>query len=64
MNEINQKGMTEQKAAEYLGLSVHTLRQRRFKRQQPAYLKIGKSVRYLPEDLESFLQAHRINPAA
>ena len=54
--------LTERPAAEYLGLSVRTLQKRRFEGQGPSYLKIGRSVRYRLEDLDAFLEAHRINP--
>ena len=54
--------LTERAAADYIGLSVRTLQKRRFERQNPPYLKIGRSVRYRQEDLDAFLDAHRINP--
>ncbi len=54
--------LTERAAAEHLGLSVRTLQKRRFERQDPPYLKIGRSVRYRLDDLNAFLEAHRINP--
>lgn len=54
--------LTEKAAAEYLGLSVRTLQKRRFERQDPPYLKIGRSVRYRAEDLDKFLAAHRVDP--
>lgn len=54
--------LTERAAADYVGLSVRTLQKRRFERQDPPYLKIGRSVRYRLEDLDTFLEAHRIDP--
>ena len=56
------KSLNERAAAEHLGLSVRTLQKRRFERQDPPYLKIGRSVRYRLEDLDAFLDAHRIDP--
>lgn len=55
--------LNEKAAACYLGLSVRTLQKRRFERQAPPYFKIGKSIKYRTEDLDKFLDAHRIDPA-
>lgn len=54
--------LTERAAANHLGLSVRTLQKRRFERQDPPYLKIGRSVRYRLEDLDAFMVAHRVDP--
>jgi len=50
----------EREAARILGISVHTLRARRFKGLEPEYLKISKSVRYEAEALERFLRSCRV----
>ncbi len=43
-------------AADYLGLSVHTLRRWRMFRNGPAFVKVGgKAVRYRIADLEAFI---------
>lgn len=60
MNMINDKvksknALCEKDAANYLELSVHTLRQRRFRSMPPVYVKIGRSVRYLLSDLDTFI---------
>lgn len=52
----------EKEAASYLGLSVKTLQARRAAHKAPAFLKIGRSVRYRVMDLDAFLAAHRIDP--
>jgi excisionase family DNA binding protein len=62
MTKPHSPTIKERVAAEYLGLSVRTLQKRRFERQNPPYLKIGRSVRYRLEDLDAFLEAHRIDP--
>lgn len=54
----------EKQAAEALGVRVRTLQQWRWLRKGPAYLKIGRAVRYQTEDLYSFLSARRIEPEA
>jgi hypothetical protein len=56
--------LDERKAAEFLGLAVQSLRNRRCKRLPPPYVKIGSRVLYLIVDLENFLQQHRIDPGA
>ena len=52
--------VSEKEAARILGISVHTLRARRFKGLPPEYLKISKSVRYQREALERFLESCRV----
>ena len=49
-------------AAEYLGISVQTLRNWRSKRRGPAYLKLGRCVRYLRKDLAKYRCENRIDP--
>jgi len=45
-------------------LSVKTLQFRRAAHKAPAFLKIGRSVRYRLVDLDAFLSAHRVDPEA
>ena len=52
--DAKDRPLNEFEAAAALGVSVFTLRQRRFKSLQPTFLKIGRTVRYLPADLEMF----------
>jgi len=56
--------MTERQAATYLAISQKTLQARRLRRQEPPYIKVGKSVRYMVDDLDCFLNKHRIDPEA
>ncbi len=57
--------LTEKQAAPYIGMSRSFLRQSRMngKRQNrtpgPPFLKIGRKVLYLAEDLDSWLLEHR-----
>jgi len=51
--------MNETAAAELLGLSVATLRAWRHRKQGPAFVKFGRSVRYLSSDLQAFIQRSR-----
>lgn len=54
----------EKQAASYLDVSVKTLQARRAAHKAPAFLKIGRSVRYRLTDLDAFLAAHRVDPEA
>lgn len=47
-------------AAAHLGLSRSTLGKLRLRGTGPAYLKLGRVVRYLHEDLDRWLVARRI----
>ncbi len=57
--------LTEKQAAPYIGMSRSFLRQSRMngKRQNrtagPPFLKIGRKVLYLADDLDDWLQEHR-----
>ena len=56
-------------AARYIGMSVAFLRLSRCKGAYgnstpgPSYYKIGRSVRYKIEDLDAWLQKHRVEEA-
>jgi hypothetical protein len=52
----------EKEAAKELGVAVQTLRNWRHIRRGPAYLKLGRSVRYRVEDILIFIEKHRIDP--
>lgn len=53
--------LNERQAAKLLGWSVYTLQQRRFRGQEPRYLKLGsKSIRYELAALEEFITKSRI----
>ena len=49
-------------AAEHLDLAVQTLRNWRYQGIGPAYLKLGRCVRYQIEDIEAYKRKKRINP--
>lgn len=64
--EAIKKAYREQEAADYLGVSRSTLRQARMEGPRerrissPPYVKFGRSVRYLKEDLDQWLSRHRV----
>ncbi len=59
---ISSQAWGEKESAIYLGLSVKTLQARRAAHKAPPYIKVGRSVRYLKEDLDAFLTACRVDP--
>ena len=62
MNVVK-RAFTEQETAEYIGMSRSFLRQSRMdgtldnRTSAPKFIKIGRAVRYLREDLDSWLDS-------
>jgi len=56
--------LTETDAAARLGLKVATLRAWRNQGRGPAYVRLGRAIRYLSTDLDEFLHSNRHNPRA
>lgn len=56
--------LTEIEAAGRLGLKVATLRAWRHQGRGPAFLRLGRAIRYLSNDLDEFVQANRHRPVA
>jgi predicted DNA-binding transcriptional regulator AlpA len=54
--------LREGDASRYLGMSRAWLRQSRMRGRGPAFIRIGRSVRYRLADLEAWLDAHRVDP--
>jgi excisionase family DNA binding protein len=55
------RALTEREVAELLGLSVATLRAWRHRRKGPRSLRLGRSVRYLPSDVNEFVRASAVD---
>ncbi len=53
--------LTERQVAEQLGLSVATLRAWRHRGKGPRFLRLGRSVRYLPSDVDEFVLASAVD---
>lgn len=59
--EIDKRAYNEQETAAYIGMSRSYLRQARMEGQRlnrtvaPPFIKIGRAVRYLKEDLDQWL---------
>jgi predicted DNA-binding transcriptional regulator AlpA len=60
-----QRALPDPEAARYIGMSVSFLKQSRMNGDRenrapgPPYVKIGRSVRYLREDLDAWLEQYR-----
>jgi excisionase family DNA binding protein len=54
--------LTDLEAAARLGVSPFTLRAWRYRGVGPRFLKLGRAVRYRPEDVDAYLQAALIEP--
>ena len=60
-NNFEQRTLTSAEAARYIGMSESWLRQTRMRgaSDAPPHLKISRSVRYLREDLDDWLEERR-----
>ena len=56
------ESVTEVEAAARLGLKVATLRAWRHQGRGPAYVRLGRAIRYLASDLNDFVHANRHAP--
>ncbi len=57
------RALREQEIAEWLGLSIATLRAWRRRGQGPRFVKFGRSVRYMVGDVEQFVRASAVDPS-
>lgn len=62
---INQRALSEQEASIYIGMSRSFLRQSRMegnlsgRTPAPPFIKIGRSIRYLKDDLDYWLESFK-----
>jgi Helix-turn-helix domain len=55
--------LNEQETADYLGgVPTRTLRQWRYVGKGPAYIRIGRHIRYRVEDLDGYVAGQRGDP--
>lgn len=55
---------TPKQVAEYLGISEATLAQDRYLNKGITYVKYGKRVRYLRDDVIAYIMANRVSASA
>jgi Helix-turn-helix domain len=61
MSDTNPKlTVDERDGANYIDFSQAALRKWRREGKGPAYVRVGRSVRYRVDDLDAFLTAHRV----
>ena len=65
---MTQRAFRDREAAQYIGMSESFLRQsrmdgiREYRTPGPPFVKIGRAVRYLKEDLDHWLETYRQEP--
>ena len=47
--------LAEGEIARQIGVSLHTIRRWRHERKGPAYLRMGRTIRYRQEDIDEFI---------
>jgi hypothetical protein len=69
MHVVEQRAFNEQVAARYIGLSRSFLRQSRMdgirenRTPGPPFVRIGRAIRYLVDDLDAWLNKYRQEPS-
>ena len=64
-SQINRsKLLTEDEAADVLGISANTLRSWRHAHKGPCFIRLGASVRYAVPDLEAYVNSCTVDPRA
>jgi len=56
--------LTRQQCADYLGITVASLDDLTYRRKGPPYLKIGRRIRFDPDDVDRWLDSLRVDPVA
>lgn len=54
--------LTAAEAAHHLGMTEQALAAMRARNMGPAYIKYGRAVRYLPEDIRAWWSRNRVQP--
>jgi excisionase family DNA binding protein len=54
--------LTPREVAARLALTVSALERMRRERRGPAYVRVGRLVRYAPEDLARYIAEQRVEP--
>ncbi|CAM3344762.1 helix-turn-helix transcriptional regulator [Asticcacaulis taihuensis] len=64
MKEINHRKplLHEMQVAKIMGISPAWLQRKRWEGSGPPYVKYGRAVRYEPDALDAWIQAHRVSP--
>ena len=57
---LHPQTLNEKDAALYLGMSRIWLSQSRMRGTGPEYIRIGRTIRYAVNDLDAYLESHRV----
>ena len=60
LNSQLETALTDIQAADFLSCTTSALRKWRLLNKGPAYIKVGRLVRYLPEDLRAYMITNRV----
>jgi len=61
ISEDEDRGLNEKLAAKMLGFSYATMRTMRKNNGGPAYMQIGRNVRYMRSDVLKYIEEHKQN---
>ena len=59
----NERALSETEVAERLGVSPFTVRAWRRRGHGPRFLKMGRAVRYRPEDIDAYKEMALVDPS-
>lgn len=59
---MDERLMSASEVADFLGISVHTLYQHRYRGDSPPAFMVGNRIRYRRSDVEAWLQNHADAP--
>jgi predicted DNA-binding transcriptional regulator AlpA len=60
--QITTRYITEKEVSSITGLALSTLRNDRATQRRIPYCKVGRSVRYLMDDVINFMESNKISP--
>lgn len=64
LSRVDERVLSDTEVADRLGVSRFTVRAWRHKGQGPRFMKMGRAVRYRPEDVEAFKETALVDPTA
>ena len=64
VEQTRKQALTDAEAAEELGLAVATLRAWRLRGVGPRFVRLGRAVRYMRDDIDAYVKAQTVAPSA
>jgi len=59
--DISKKFLNEKEVSELTGFALPTIRNWRFLRKGPSYIRVGRSIRYELNEVLSYMRKHSVN---